>query len=303
MPAMPEQFIPQSTADGSVTFFSDEFKESYHSHFGARQESFQKFVVPTQLSERATKVAKGHSIRILDVCYGLGYNTAAALQTIWRHNPNCRVEVIGLELNPAVPCAALSHNLYADWDFEYLDILTKLASTYYVENDNLKACLLIGDARTTIKQVPIESFQADAIFLDPFSPPQCPQLWTIEFIALVSKCLHHEGLLATYSCSAAVRTALLLSGLIIASTPPVGRKTPGTVAAHPACLHLLNQQSPLSTAELEHLHTRAAIPYRDPSLQDQAQIIIERRRLEQKSSSLETTSQARKRWSSANLAT
>lgn len=300
---MPEQFIPQSTADGSFTFFSEEFEESYHSHFGARQESFQKFVVPTQLSQRATNLTKGHTIRILDICYGLGYNTAAALQTIWRQNPNCRIEVIGLEFNPAVPRAALSHSLYADWDFEYLDILTKLSSTYYVEKDNLKASLLIGDARTTIKQVLVDSFQADAIFLDPFSPPQCPQLWTIEFIALVSKCLHQEGLLATYSCSAAVRTALLLSGLIIASTPPVGRKTPGTVAAHPACLQLLKQQSPLSTAELEHLYTRAAIPYRDPLLQDQAQIILERRRLEQNSSALETTSSWRKRWSSANPTT
>jgi tRNA U34 5-methylaminomethyl-2-thiouridine-forming methyltransferase MnmC len=297
-----EQFIPQSTADGSLTFYSEEFSESYHSHFGARQESFQKFVVPTQLLSRATKQTKGH-IRILDICYGLGYNTAAALQTIWQNNPDCRVEVIGLEFNPAVPRAALSHNLYTDWDFEYIDILTELANTYYVENDNLKATLLIGDARTTIKQILESDFQADAIFLDPFSPPKCPQLWTIEFIGLVSKCLHSEGLLATYSCSAAVRTALLTSGLIIASTPPVGRKTPGTVAAHSNCVELLNLQSPLSTAELEHLYTRAAIPYRDPLLQDQPQTILERRRLEQISSTLETTSQARKRWATGNSST
>ncbi|BAZ14151.1 hypothetical protein NIES4071_59910 [Calothrix sp. NIES-4071] len=294
---MPEDFIPQSTADGSFTFFSKEFEESYHSQFGARQESFQKFVVPTRLEVVAT-ASKQKTIRILDICYGLGYNTAAALQTIWKSNPDCRVEVIGLEFNPAVPRAALSHNLYADWNFEYIDILTELANTHYVENDNLKASLLIGDARTTIKQLS-QSFQADAIFLDPFSPPQCPQLWTIEFIALVSQCLHSEGLLATYSCSAAVRTALLTSGLIIASTPPVGRKTPGTVAAYPNSLQFLTQH-PLSTAELEHLHTRAAIPYRDPLLQDQAQIILERRQLEQRNSQLETTSSWRKRCLSQN---
>lgn len=135
---MPEQFIPQSTADGSFTFFSEEFEESYHSHFGARQESFQKFVVPTQLEERAIK-ATTNTIRILDICYGLGYNTAAALQTIWKSNPNCRVEVIGLEFNPDVPRAALSHNLYADWDFEYIDILTELANTYHAKKGNLKA--------------------------------------------------------------------------------------------------------------------------------------------------------------------
>jgi tRNA U34 5-methylaminomethyl-2-thiouridine-forming methyltransferase MnmC len=293
---MYEQFIPQSTADGSFTFFSQEFEESYHSHFGARQESFQKFVVPTQLE----KSAKKPSVRILDICYGLGYNTAAALSTIWRTNPSCRIEVVGLELNPTVPRAALSHNLYADWDFEYIDILTALANTNYVQNDYLKAFLLIGDARTTIKELLKSDFQADAIFLDPFSPPQCPQLWTIEFISFVSKCLHSEGLLATYSCSAAVRTALLTSGLIIASTPPVGRKTPGTVAGKPTSKQLLSQ-FPLSLAELEHLHTRAAIPYRDPLLSDQAQVILERRRLEQLSSTFEPTSRWRKRWSSYGI--
>jgi tRNA U34 5-methylaminomethyl-2-thiouridine-forming methyltransferase MnmC len=298
---MPEKLIPQQTADGSFTFFSEEFSESYHSHFGAKQESFQKFVVPTQMEMLAKKANKTDTIQILDICYGLGYNTAAALQTIWQSNPKCNVEVIGLEFNPTVPLAALNHNLYADWDFEYIHILTKLASTYYVESDHLKATLLIGDARHTIRQLTESDFQARAIFLDPFSPPQCPQLWTIEFLGLVSKCLHHEGLLATYSCSAAVRTGFLSSGLVIASTPPVGRKTPGTVAAHPVIPELLNQQSPLSTPELEHLRTRAAVPYRDPLLQDSAQIILERRRLEQSSSTLEATSSWRKRWSKASF--
>jgi hypothetical protein len=45
-------------------------------------------------------------------------------------------------------------------------------------------------------------------------------------------CLHVDGLLATYSCAAAVRTALLAADLQIGSTPPVGRRSPGTVAAH-----------------------------------------------------------------------
>jgi hypothetical protein len=44
---------------------------------------------------------------------GLGYNTAAALQTIWAVNPNCYVEVIGLELNASVPIAAIALSAYS----------------------------------------------------------------------------------------------------------------------------------------------------------------------------------------------
>ena len=48
-----QDFTPHETADGSKTFFSEEFNESFHSHFGAKQESYFKYVVPTLLIEKA----------------------------------------------------------------------------------------------------------------------------------------------------------------------------------------------------------------------------------------------------------
>ncbi len=299
-----DNFTPELTADGSFTFFSNEFGELFHSHYGARQESFLKFASPTQLPLKANKP----TLRLLDVCYGLGYNTAAALQTIWAVNPNCYVEVIGLELDAAVPQAAIAHHLFDNWEYEYTQIVTQLAFEHQVLQERLKATLLIGDARNSIRFVNQSGFQADAIFLDPFSPPHCPQLWTVEFIKQVSLCLDIDGLLATYSCAAAVRTALLAAGLEIGSTPPVGRRSPGTVAGHREVREVggentvLSSLSPssvlpmLSQAEQEHLLTRAAVPYRDPQLCDLGDVILRRRQQEQQTSSLEPTSRWRKRW-------
>ncbi|MEH2194127.1 MAG: MnmC family methyltransferase [Nostoc sp.] len=289
-----ENFTPKLTADGSFTFVSQEFGESFHSHYGARQESFFKFVEPTQLATAAQKPV----LRLLDICYGLGYNTAAALQTIWAVNPDCYVEVIGLEVNPAVPQAAIAHHLFDNWNCNYTEILSQLAFEYQVQTPRLKAKLLIGDARTTIASVHQSGFWADAIFLDAFSPSQCPQLWTVEFIKQLTLCLHQDGLLATYSCAAAVRTALLSAGLVVASTPPVGRRSPGTMAAHPISTRFQNYPvlPSLSQAEKEHLLTRAAIPYHDPKLSDSTEVIVIRRQQEQKISSLEPTSHWRKKW-------
>ena len=285
-----ESFIPKITGDGSFTFFSTEFDESFHSHYGARQESFFKFVQPTLLDRKAHR----SQLKILDICYGLGYNTAAALQTIWHINPNCKIDIIALEINTSVPQVAIAHNLFDNWHYEYTDILAEIAVKQKASRHNLHAQLLIGDARSSIQTVYRSGFRADAIFLDPFSPPQCPQLWTIEFIKLVSKCLKTDGLLATYSCAAAVRTAMKVAPLKIGSTPPVGRRTPGTIATPSEALDL----SALSQSELEHLLTRASIPYRDPKLTDSAKIIIQRRQEEQKISKLEPTSRWRKRWES-----
>ncbi len=287
-----ENFTPKITADGSFTFFSKEFDESFHSHYGARQESFLKFVQPTLLDRKA------HSpqLQILDICYGLGYNTAAALQTIWQVNPKCKIKIIGLEVNVSVPQVAIAHNLFENWNCQHIDILTELAFHQEVNRQKLHAQLLVGDARYSIQEVYRSGFRADAIFLDPFSPPQCPQLWTIEFINLVSKCLKADGFLATYSCAAAVRTAMKTASLKIGSTTPVGRRTPGTIATLSNTLDL----PPLSQAEQEHLLSRASIPYRDPSLNDPTNIIIQRRQEEQKASKLEPTSRWRKRWKSNN---
>ncbi len=284
-------FTPQLTADGSFTFFSREFGEAFHSHSGARQEAQKKFVEPCQLAEKARSKS---SLRLLDICYGLGYNSAAALETIWAVNPKCSVELIGLESDPVVPSQAIAHQLIAQWLSPIPQLLRELADSHQVQAPQLKAQLLIGDARTTIGQVSRSGFQADGIFLDPFSPPKCPQLWTVEFLGLVGECLQPTGRLATYSCAASVREALRLVGFKIGSTISVGRRSPGTIASLTD-----DDLLPLSQQEQEHLNTRAATPYRDPQLKEPANIICQRQRAEQQSSTLEVTSHWKKRWSTS----
>lgn len=285
---MTADFFLKLTEDGSYTFFSEAFGETFHSSSGAKEEAEKKFVASCQIAQF---VLEQSSFKLLDICYGLGYNTAAALDTIWRVNPDCRVELIALELDPSVPCQALKHHLLSNWKTPIPECLTILAHDRHIETPQLRAKLLIGDARQTIQQVYQLGFQAQAIFLDPFSPTKCPQLWTVEFLALVAKCLHEKGYLATYSCAASVRAALHLAGLQIGATQSVGRRSPGTLASYNP-----DGLQPLSQQELEHLQTRAAIPYRDPNLIDSSQTILQRRQQEQAISSLEPSSHWKKRW-------
>lgn len=283
--------VQQQTADGSFTFFSREFGETFHSHHGAYQEALHKFVYPTEIISKASQP----TLRILDICYGLGYNTAAALEAIWTANPACRVELIGLELNPIVPQAAVAQQLLNPWPSPIQALLTTLAHESEVQVPHLAARLIWGDARMTLQAVVQEGFVADAIFLDPFSPPHCPQLWTIEFLALAARCLQRKGRLATYSCAAAVRSALVAAGLTVGATPPVGRRAPGTLAWLPSA-PTPTLALPLSPQEQEHLLTRAAVPYRDPNLDYSATVILEQRQQEQAVCNLEPTSHWKKRW-------
>ncbi|WP_298613263.1 MnmC family methyltransferase [uncultured Thermosynechococcus sp.] len=290
MAALTPLWQPRATADGSFTFFSSEFGETFHSLEGARQEAFEKFAIATALPTQA----QAPQLQLLDICYGLGYNTAAALEVIWHHNPACQVTVVGLELDLRVPQAALA--VMPPWSAPVQAILERLAEGQQVSTPQCQAQLLIGDARQTIQDLVRQGFQADAIFLDPFSPQRCPQLWTVEFLSLVARCLAPEGYLATYSRAAAVRSALREAGLHI-GTLPIGAPqhshewAQGTVARWQAD-HLI----PLSQLEQEHLQTRAGIPYRDPHLRDSAETIRLRRQAEQQVSHRESTSRWRNRW-------
>ncbi len=285
---MPD-WIPQLTQDGSYTFFSEEFGEAFHSYLGAKTEAFQKFSDAIELQHKAQQ----SEIKLLDVCYGLGYNTAAAIETIRTVNPTCKIEIYGLELDPTVPIGATQ--VLQHWSNYVQEILESLAKQHSYQQNHLKAQLLIGDARQTIQQLIESKFQADAIFFDPFSPRRCPQLWTIEFFQLVAQCLAPTGKLATYSRSASVRSALIAAGLQIGTIPLGELHLPhdwahGTIAAWDSQLH------PLSQMEQEHLKTRAAIPYRDRTLSDSAEEILARHEQEQRSSKVESTSSWRRRW-------
>jgi len=68
---------PYFTNDGSVGLFSPTDDDIYHSTYGALTESWQKFIIPSHLKEY---LETHHEVKILDICYGIGYNTKTALQ-------------------------------------------------------------------------------------------------------------------------------------------------------------------------------------------------------------------------------
>ncbi len=181
-------FTPVETGDGSNTFYSDEFGEWFHSREGAYNEAQKTYAEAAKIAERAS----GQRLAILDICYGLGYNTAAALQTVWRMNPQCFVELRALEIDVEVARSAIAQNLTRDYPPTVKQVLKDLATSCEAKRETLCAQLLLGDARQQIKRLIAAGWKADAIFLDPFSPPHCPQLWTLEFLDLVTQCLEAE---------------------------------------------------------------------------------------------------------------
>ncbi len=287
----PEHLTVCPTEDGSLTFFSEQFGEALHSTYGAKTEAELKFVLPTGIAHKGQLQGR---INILDVCFGLGYNSASALDALVNCAPNCVVQVWGLENNWEVLRQAVAQQMHRIWGDRTQRVLEQLTQNPTVQDQQWQLQLILADARQGIHHVPDRS--ADAIFFDPFSPKRCPQLWTIDFLRLVTAKLKRDGYWVTYSCAAAVRSALLELGLNLWAVEPLGRKSCGTIASFDNTA-VPQRSRNLTNLEYAILQTRAGIPYRDPQLRDSAEVIVERRKQEQQQSDRQSSSS----WLKANL--
>jgi tRNA U34 5-methylaminomethyl-2-thiouridine-forming methyltransferase MnmC len=85
----------------------------------------------------------------------------------------------------------------------------------------LTARVVLGDARQTLAGW---DGQADAWFLDGFSPAKNPELWSAELMAEVARHTAPSGTFATYTAAGHVRRALADAGFEVTRQPGFGRK-------------------------------------------------------------------------------
>ena len=283
------------TRDGSISLKSEEFNESFHSYKGALQETKIKFIYPSMIGR-----FKDKSLTVLDVCFGLGYNSALLFNNLI--NQSTTVTWYGLEIDKRPLNFALKEQGFKElWDPTVINILNSLCLDEIYTDKNFYCELIFGDARHTILNIP-EEIKFDLIFLDGFSPQKCPEIWTIEFLTKLRNKIDHEGYLLTYTSSAAVRKTLRNLGLNIFNIKPRFFNnrvwSNGTLASFKSLNsnpHIIK----LSEMENEHLETKASIPYRDPRGDLLSKEILDIRKKEQHFSQLSDTNLWRKRWEMA----
>jgi chorismate dehydratase len=263
---------PLETEDGSITLFSEEFKEPYHSTTaGALTEALEKFCKPAKVREKAGR----GKVSLLDSCFGLGYNAFTFIDEALSENPRATVEVVGYEFDLSVLENALNLNWgkLERWKGVLRELLKNrtcqlgfLTLNYF--RPNLKIKVFIGEGRQVLKKIsPLYENFADAIFHDPFSPKVNPELWSCEFFTLLRRVIKEDGILATYSAATPVRKALHMAGFGVREGVAIGRKSKSTVAS-PA---FKTERALLKKFEL-------AAPFRDLSLAEPRELIRARQK-------------------------
>lgn len=161
--------------------------------------------------------------------FGSGLNLLATLQ-MWRETGQSGT--LNFTSFEAFPMAA-ADMIRAQSTFPELTNIAKELRPFWelgkhsFELPDLKFDLILGDARTTL---PASSIQADAWFLDGFSPAKNPELWEENLLTAVAQHTARGGTAATYTAAGYVRRALDAAGLITQRVPGFGRKRHMTIA-------------------------------------------------------------------------
>lgn len=267
------------TEDGSYTLTSgqrdSENPETLHSMYGAITESYEKFIKPSNLYELSkTK----ESIRVLDICSGIGYNIVSLLNYLKDVDVTIEIDMVESSVE------TLATTLFVPDVSNAHTYIKKEVESYLIEQgylqfnkvlgtvpNNIKININVCDARDFVKSQSNGGY--DAVFLDPYSPSKCPELYSVDFFSKIKGLLNSHALILTYTAASPVRNAFIHAGYHIGEGPCFHRSG-GTIAA-------LSEEyitTKLSFGDEKMIAlSDVGVPYIDPDLTDDFDVIINRR--------------------------
>jgi len=201
------------TNDGTFTLKNEQYNECYHSSEGALTETLYKHIYP------AFEVVKKDEIKILDICFGLGYNT---FLSILNRPKNSKLKIYSPEFDEKLIKSLKNFNYPKEFE-EIRNIIDEISEKFYYKDEWVEVEIFIGDAREYIQQLN----NVDIVFQDAFSPKVNTELWTIEYFKDIDKL--DPIIITTYSVATPIRYALYSLGYNL-YTHPYDNIRKGTIA-------------------------------------------------------------------------
>jgi tRNA U34 5-methylaminomethyl-2-thiouridine-forming methyltransferase MnmC len=206
------------TGDGSASLYSGQFNETYHSRFGAVQESMHVFI-HAGLDQCALK-----DIAILEIGFGTGLNALLTLQQ--SIEKGTRIYYYTIELYP------LQQEVYTGLDYAdsvsfegSADYYRALHRAEWNRDVEITPDFTIRKIKGSLLEVPLPGNLFNVVFFDAFSPDTQPEMWTEEIFGKVYAAMQQGAVLTTYCVKGVVKRAMKGVGLAIEKLPgPPGKR-------------------------------------------------------------------------------
>ncbi len=206
-----------STKDGSNTLFSQFYNQHYHNpDDGAINEALTKHIIPTFTFHQNKK-----ELTILDICFGIGYNTFSTIYYVLQNNLDVKLNFYSPELDGNLIKSL--KNFPFPKEFENIKhIIDSISQTSKYEDEKIKIEVFVGNARDYIKSLKPNSF--DIVFQDAFSSDVNFELWTKEYFDDIYKLCKEDCIMSSYAIATPIRLSMYEANFLIYEHRPVKRK-------------------------------------------------------------------------------
>lgn len=209
------QLIP--TEDGSHSLYLPSLDETYHSTYGAIQESSHVFI-KAGLQFYAAQNPWSSAIKILEYGFGTGLN---ALLTAEALSEAISIHYHSLELFP-LKNETVSLLNYGKL-LENETLFEKLHSCSWEYTNQLNEYFTLRKTKTDFRKFTTDE-KYQLIYFDAFSPSKQPELWTKAIFEQCYNLLDNGGVLVTYSAKGQLKRDLIAIGFTVESLPgPPGK--------------------------------------------------------------------------------
>jgi len=206
------------TEDGSHTLYIPELDETYHSAYGAIQESNYVFI--TQGLDYFKRQERAKRIKIFEVGFGTGLNALLSLIYVKSHHIDISYQSI-----EAFPVNQRDINMlnYPDLisDELALEMFKLIHSSSWEIWNEISPGFLLKETNDLIQDFkPEERF--DLCFFDAFAPSKQPEIWDKEILEEIYVGLTDRGVFVTYCAKGQLKRDLKNIGFEIEtlSGPP-----------------------------------------------------------------------------------
>ncbi|GIV31690.1 MAG: hypothetical protein KatS3mg029_1041 [Saprospiraceae bacterium] len=217
-----------TTQDGSPTIRLPELDVTYHSRYGAVQESRHVFIEHGLFLKSIGR----RELDILEIGFGTGLNTL--LTALESNRLGIKVHYTALDNRP------LDKKIWSSLDYA-ATVGNPLTDSFFksIHEAPWDKPTAISPAFTLEKREqrvegwsPMRSY--DLCYFDAFAPNSQPELWTEEIMSKMYQALKPGGVLVTYCAKSAFKRALKAAGFEVESLPGPPGKREMTRATRPA---------------------------------------------------------------------
>lgn len=207
------------TADGSHSIFSEQFGVSYHSKYGAIQETQHVFIN----AGLRLKAIIQKEISVLDIGFGTGLN--ALMTCLEAQKRNLNVHYTAVEAFPISLETAHALN-YSDVlpEAEVKDIFIKIHEAEWGSTVSITENFTITKLKKQFQEL---NFQGvfDLVYFDAFAPSAQPELWETPVMTIMYNALKTDGVLTTYCAKGDVKRTMKAIGFKVERLPgPPGKR-------------------------------------------------------------------------------